>query len=288
MQVWPAHGAGSACGKGLGAIPSSTVGYEKLFNPALQIHDEQAFVDYILSDQPEAPKYFAVMKRVNKEGPAVLGEPTAPRPWAPADMPAALDNGMVLDLSPAPQFARQHIAGTINIPLGMLAGWAGWLVDYDRPLYLIAAPEQLPEAVRILRKLGMDNFAGVFDSDTLRSADLETASYVSLGPGDLRERIATEQVTLIDVRSQGEWDRGHIEQARHVFLGSLLDQGPRLPRDKPIVVQCQLGGRSAIAASIMQRYGADVINLAGGIAAWQTAGFPVCTGASSQRSVGSA
>src|SRR6056297_2199746 len=137
LQVWPAHGAGSACGKGLGAIPSSTVGYEKMFNPALQFTDEEKFVQYILADQPEAPKYFAVMKRVNKEGPAVIGEPTGLKSLAVAELQQAIESGTVVDLAASPQFAKGHVPETINIPPQMLAAWAGWLVDYDRPTYLI-------------------------------------------------------------------------------------------------------------------------------------------------------
>ncbi len=139
LQVWPAHGAGSACGKGLGAIPSSTVGYEKRFNPALQFADEAEFVRYILADQPEAPKYFAVMKRVNKQGPRLLGKDRDPKRLDPSQLQHAIDSGTVVDLSPPAQFAEAHVPGTINLPLGMLASWAGWLIDYQRPTHLIGA-----------------------------------------------------------------------------------------------------------------------------------------------------
>ncbi|MEO8271569.1 MAG: MBL fold metallo-hydrolase, partial [Aureliella sp.] len=139
LQVWPAHGAGSACGKGLGAIPSSTVGYEKLFNPALQFTDEDKFVKYILSDQPEAPKYFAVMKRVNKEGPALIGDSGLPGPQPIDKLKSVLESATVIDLSASDQFAKGHVPRTLNIPTAMLAGWAGWVVDYSKPVYLIAA-----------------------------------------------------------------------------------------------------------------------------------------------------
>ncbi len=160
LQVWPAHGAGSACGKGLGAIPSSTVGYEKLFNPALQFTDEDEFVRYILADQPEAPKYFAVMKRVNKEGPRILGAGHHHKMLDVAGLADAVDAGTVVDLTPSPEYARGHVPGTINIPLSMLAAWAGWLVDYDRPTYLICEPNQLEEAARILHKIGVEEIVG--------------------------------------------------------------------------------------------------------------------------------
>jgi hydroxyacylglutathione hydrolase len=116
--------------KGLGAIPSSTVGYEKLFNPALQFTDEDEFVNYILADQPEAPKYFAVMKRVNKEGPDVLGAGHHHEVLHISKLKYAIESGTVIDLAPSPRFAKGHVPGTINIPPGMLAAWAVWLVDY--------------------------------------------------------------------------------------------------------------------------------------------------------------
>ena len=170
LQIWPAHGAGSACGKGLGAVPSSTVGYEKLFNPALQFTDEERFVQYILSDQPEAPKYFAVMKRVNKEGPDVIGDKGLPESQPIDDLNSALDAATVIDLSPSDQFAVGHVPRTINIPTAMLAGWAGWVVDYSKPAYLIADPSQLPESSRVLRKIGLDDVRGYFDASKVRDA----------------------------------------------------------------------------------------------------------------------
>ena len=119
LQVWPAHGAGSACGKGLGAIPSSTVGYEKRFNPSLQFSDEDEFVRYILSDQPEAPSYFAVMKRVNKVGPRILGDGHKHRFLPISQLSTAIESGTVVDLRPSAEFAKGHVAGSINIPIGM-------------------------------------------------------------------------------------------------------------------------------------------------------------------------
>ncbi len=275
LQVWPAHGAGSACGKGLGAVPSSTVGYEKLFNPALQYDDEDSFVAYILADQPEAPKYFAVMKRVNKEGPAILGPPTVPVWQDMRELPSALSEGQVIDLRHASDFAKAHVPGTLNIPARMLAAWAGWIVDYNKPLYLIAGESQAEEAQRVLRELGMDCFQGYFAEDDVAAADVRTESYASAEPAEVRSRIEDGEVLLVDVRPTGEWNAGHIPQAQHLFLGKLIDTGRAVAGDRTIVTQCLAGGRSAIAASILQSFGADVINLTGGIQAWQGAGFPI-------------
>ncbi|MCR9115377.1 MAG: rhodanese-like domain-containing protein [bacterium] len=273
LQVWPAHGAGSACGKGLGAIPSSTVGYEKLFNPALQFTDEEEFVKYILADQPEAPKYFAVMKRVNKEGPAIIGEKGLPASQPVSELSKVLESATVIDLSPSNQFADGHVPQTINIPVDMLAGWAGWVVDYSKPAYLIAEPNQLPEAMRVLRKIGLDDVRGYFDTAIVREAGLATESYQSAKPKELAPRIESGEVNLIDVRSDEEWNSSHVAQAEHRFLGRLPDHVSEIEKDKPVVAQCQAGGRSAIAASILQAAGVDVINMTGGFGDWSAAGL---------------
>ncbi len=278
LQVWPAHGAGSACGKGLGAIPSSTVGYEKLFNPALQFDNEDEFVRYILADQPEAPKYFAVMKRVNKQGPRVLGENRDPTLLDPSQLQQAIDSGTVVDLTPAAQFAKGHVPGTINIPLNMLAAWAGWLVDYDRPTYLVAEESQITEAVRVLHKIGVDQIAGVFYPEAAQASGLATEDYSTRTPAELSHLIQSGEMSLIDVRSDVEWDAGHIEQATHHFLGRLPDQLEQIPRDEKIVVHCLSGARSAIAVSVLQAAGfKNVVDMTGGYAAWKRDGLPSTT-----------
>lgn len=277
LQVWPAHGAGSACGKGLGAIPSSTVGYEKLFNPALQFNDEEEFVRYILDDQPEAPKYFALMKRVNKEGPQVLGEQAAPAQLAADKLAAAVAEGTVVDLAAPNRYATGHAAGTLNIPAGMLAAWAGWIVDYDKPVYLIADGQQSDEAVRVLQKIGVDEIQGVFSPEELKKSGAMSKTLATERPRDLAELIASGTVNVVDVRSQSEWNGGHIPEARHLFLGKLPETLQQLSHDKPVVTQCQSGMRSAIAASVLTNAGFQVINLSGGFAAWQDAGLPVAS-----------
>lgn len=275
LQIWPAHGAGSACGKGLGAIPSSTVGYEKLFNPALQFTDEELFVRYILSDQPEAPKYFAFMKRVNKEGPRVLGKATRPDRIDVDQIDAMRDAATLIDLSPTAQFASSHVPGAINIPLSRLASWAGWIVDYSKPAYLIAEVGQISEATRVLRKIGMEDVRGVFDAQEVRNSEYATQSYRNATPDELASRVESRSVALVDVRSDAEWNAGRIPGAQHHFLGRLPDTFTSIPSDKPVVLQCQGGTRSAIAASILQAAGRDVINMSGGFAKWRRDGLPV-------------
>lgn len=279
LQLWPAHGAGSACGKGLGAIPSSTVGYEKLFNPALTYNNEADFVNYILADQPEPPKYFAVMKRVNKEGPTVLHRLPTPEHLPAKRLPALIEAGaQVIDTSPAGSFAGRHIPGVINIPMGDLSGWAGWLIDYGRPVYLIIDSTQVNEAVRSLIYIGIDQINGYFETaaiETLAEAGLPPETYQVSTPAKLANLILNQEVLVVDVRNQTEWDSGHIPGAQHVMLGYLLDQADQIINGKPIVVHCLSGARSAIGASILQAKGATVINMQGGLRDWAAANLPI-------------
>lgn len=277
LQVWPGHGAGSACGKGLGAIPSSTVGYEKLFNPMLGYDDIEEFVSALLEGQPEPPTYFAVMKRVNKEGPAVLGNVTLPPRRETAVLPQLIADGtMVIDTAPLEAFAKAHVPGTLNIPVGSLAAWAGWLVDYAKPVYLIAAREEVETAVTILAEIGIDKVAGIFDPAAVQAAGLMNESYETGTAVELAEQIQKGEVTLVDVRNQAEWDEGHLPHAQHIMLGTLLNRAEEVLNGRSIIVQCRSGARSAIGASILQARGAKhVINLTGGYLGWTAARLPI-------------
>jgi hydroxyacylglutathione hydrolase len=275
LQVWPAHGAGSACGKGLGAIPTSTVGYERLFNPALQFDEEQEFVNYILTDQPETPFYFAVMKRVNKVGPELTKDLPPVQVVSPTELGATATKSLVIDTESAGEFAESHVPGTINVPASNLVQWAGFFVDYDKPTYLIADETSLPAQLRSLRSIGIDNVAGFFDASAVKGAGLRTQSYRSATPVELRSPIDDGEVTLIDVRAATEFQAGHIAGAEHRFLGKLLRNIKTLRKHKPVVTQCLAGGRSAIAASLLQRAGFQVVNMQGGYQAWVDAGLPV-------------
>ncbi len=276
LQIWPAHGAGSACGKGLGAIPSSTVGYEKMFNPGLQFHDEQAFVDYILADQPEAPKYFAVMKRVNKVGPAVIGHQPLPPRLPIAQVATAPRAQMVIDIGSDEVFAHGHVPGSINIPLKYLAAWAGWLVDYDQAISLIAEEQDLAEAIRVLQKIGIDKVTGYFSAAEVAATGARTESFAEVSPAEIASAVEQGQVILIDVRGESEWREHHIAKAQRCFLANLPEMAAKFSGDCTLVFQCRSGGRSAIAASIAQAAGVrNVQNLKGGINAWVKAGLPV-------------
>ncbi len=277
LQLWPAHGAGSACGKGLGAIPSSTIGYEKLFNPMLAYDDEELFIEALLTDQPEAPFYFAVMKRVNKEGTAVLGADFNIPHLAPDLLPSLLQTGAtVIDTREADSFAHQHLKGTINIPLESLPQWAGWLVDYDQPCYLLMDPTHAQEAMMDLVYIGLDNLGGLFGLEALDMYPNLHQAYKVASATELADRVLSGQVTIIDVRADTEWQEGHLPHAQHIMLGYLGHEAPNLINNKEIIVQCRTGNRSAIGASVLQSLGAsDVTNMTGGFVEWVSVGLPV-------------
>lgn len=282
LQVWPGHGAGSACGKALGAVPSTTVGYEKMFNPALQYDDQTAFMEWLLSEQPEPPLYFGMMKQLNRDGAALAKDAPAPQRLTTEAVIELLDKGteaLFVDTRRAREFAGGHLPGTINIPHdNSFVTWAGWLLPYDRPFYLLIEEDSLPDVLRDLQSIGLDNVGGYCTPDVLaawQAAGRDLQTYESRKPNELAALIDTEAVTLLDVRGQSEWDAGHIPGARHVMLGYLREHLDELPRDKPIVVQCQAGARSAIAASLLQARGfAQVINMNGGYTRWASANLP--------------
>lgn len=280
LQVWPAHGAGSACGKSLGAVPSSTVGYEKRFNWALQIADEDTFVQELLDGQPEPPKYFAIMKKLNKEGPRVLGGVPIPEQLPARRLSEMVSSALVVDTRPARSFAAGHVPGTINLPYdGSFTNWAGWLLPYDEPFYLIADERLVEDVVRDLFSIGLDTVAGYVtpaaveawqgDGRHLQQYQVTTVSQTA-------PRVLAGEVELIDVRSRAEWDEGHVPGSLHIMLGHLPDRIDDVPMGGPVVVTCQTGARSAIAASLLQAHGIeDVANMTGGVAEWEAAGLPL-------------
>jgi hydroxyacylglutathione hydrolase len=290
LQIWPAHGAGSACGKGISAIPQSTLGYERRFNWAFQARSEDDFVKSVLSGQPEPPRYFALMKKVNKDGPRLLnGLPQPGRATLETLARALAGGGLVVDTRRAAEFGIGHVPGTINIPMNnAFTPWAGWLVPYDRDVYLIVdghgdqAARSAAQAAKDLAMIGIDRVAGYFDGsivDEWTHAGRPLGKIAQIDTRDLAEALTHNGVTLLDVRSENEWDEGRIPGAIHVSLGYLTDRLSDVPREKPIVVHCRSGSRSAIGASLLRANGFDrVVNLTGGISEWAKAGLPVNVG----------
>lgn len=283
LQIWPGHGAGSSCGKGISAVPYSTLGYERRFNWAFRVPNEEAFVSSVLSGQPEPPKYFARMKRLNKVGPAILnGFRTPPGLDAGELTPLVAQGATIVDTRAAAAYADGHMPGTINIPFtNTFTTWVGWLVDYDQPLYLIVdldVPDRMSAIVRALALIGRDMVDGVVAA----SAVHEVTAAGSLRPTpqvtvpDAVSEIDRGEIAVLDVRGESEWESGHLQGALHIPLGYLPDRLSELPRDRPLVVHCHSGARAAIAASLLERAGfSGVRNMTGGYAAWTQAGLTV-------------
>jgi hydroxyacylglutathione hydrolase len=286
LQIWPGHGAGSACGKSLGAVPQSTVGYERMANWALGEMSEPEFVARALAGLPEPPRYFAEMKRVNKRGPRMLGGVRPPVRLPSESIVGLLDRqALVIDTRQPESFAGGHIPKTINIPLNRsFSTWAGWLVPYDREFYLLVDDEdRLDEAVLDLVMIGLDRIGGYFQRTALDSwsaTGRPLASMPQVTVDEAAAAIEAGRVRVLDVRSASEWESGHLRGALNVPLGHLEERLAELPTGRPLVVHCQSGGRSAIATSLLQAHGvSEVMNLAGGFDAWSRAGKPTESGA---------
>jgi hydroxyacylglutathione hydrolase len=281
LQVWPGHGAGSACGKSLGAVPSSTVGYEKRFNWGVGTTNEQDFVAMVLAGQPEPPLYFAEMKRINRDGPPILGGFKVPPCADRAALADALgQRAVVVDMRPAADFARGHIPGTINIPLNKsFSTWAGWLVRYDQQIHLIGTEADVTKAVRELAMIGLDTVTAWYEPMVIAQwmdAGSTLGTVAKTDVAALAPRLARGEVTVLDVRNRSEFEAGHLPGALHIPVGHLSARLAEIPRDKPIIVQCQSGSRSAIATSVLQKLGiANAADLTGGFVAWNRAGHEV-------------
>jgi len=281
LQLWPGHGAGSACGKALGSMPSTTLGYERLFNWAFQATDEDEFVHAVLAGQPEPPRYFGRMKLLNRDGPPP--QPTlSPRQFDAAAIATALDErrATIVDTRSSASFAAAFIPGTINIPGSRsFTTWAGSLLANDRDVLIIVDDEQRARSLaRELSLVGVDRVIGWARVDVLDTWAATGHTIDRVHAVDARALAELDGAELIDVRATSEFDEGHIPGARHIFLGDLLEVQDQLPRDRPLVIACQGGSRSSIGASLLRAHGfTNVINFTGGFSEWRNAGFPVET-----------
>jgi len=285
LQLWPGHGAGSACGKALGAVAQSTLGYERLFNWGLAATSEAEFVEAVLAGQPEPPPYFAEMKRVNRDGPRVLGHFPRPERRPGAELAGIASSGaLVLDVRPWAAFRQGHVPGSLNIPLSRsFTTYAGSVVPYDRDYFLLvsSAGEGLSEAVRDLALIGLDRVRGYFDEGSLadcRAQGLVLDVLPELDAAAGRSLLRQQPSLMLDVRGRSEWEQGHVVTPpgaahRHVPLGELTEHLADLPRDRALLVYCKSGSRSAIAASMLVANGfRNVHNLGGGLDGWVAAG----------------
>jgi len=279
IQVHPAHGAGSACGKALGAIPSSTVGYEKLVNWALRHTNEEEFVNELLTGQPEPPYYFAQMKRLNKvERPLLPSVPELKVLSLEAIDDVLANKQLLVDTRSKVAFAGGHIPDSINIQDNKaFSTWAGWVVNYNQPFAIIAPPERTDEIMRKLMRIGLDNVIGYSPDVSLwTNANRDLATVPQIDLDELKQRYDHESVVVFDVRGISEHEEGHIPGSRNIHAGYLPSRYAEVPTDKVVVISCQSGDRSSVAISMLLRAGfRNVVNFPLGFGGWKAGGGTV-------------
>jgi rhodanese-related sulfurtransferase len=281
--VYPAHGAGSLCGKALGDETFSTIGEQRRWNYALQPMTRQAFVDLVTADQPDAPAYFTHDAVLNaKERPTL--EKALATGLTPLTAEQVLERqrkgAQILDTREPEDFAAAHLAGSQNIGLGgHYATWVGTILSPERPIVIIAEPGREQESAIRLGRIGFDNIAGYLQDGlpSLASRPELTQSIERLSPAVAAERLRSKKPPqLIDVRTVREHDEKRIQGSVIIPLNHLAERAQELATDRPLLIHCAGGYRSSIAASLLRHRGFDQVSeLAGGLTAWEAAGLPL-------------
>ncbi|HEX4019555.1 MAG TPA: MBL fold metallo-hydrolase [Acidobacteriaceae bacterium] len=284
--VYPAHGAGSLCGKNISSDTVSTLGEQRRFNYALQAMTKEEFTQLVTVDQPDAPAYFTYDAILNTRERATL-DTTMQRVLQTVELEEVLAMGapsvQILDVRDAAEYAKGHLAGSINIGLGgQYATWAGTVLDPARPIVIIAEPGREEEAALRLGRIGFDDVKGYLKDgmEALAKRQDLVWSTERVSVSMLAEELASEHPPLVmDVRAPGEWNTKHLNDSINLPLGQLQDHMEEVPRDRRIAVHCAGGYRSSIAVSILNQHGVtNVIELAGGLAAWEAAKLPMVRG----------
>jgi len=280
VMIYPNHGAGSPCGADIGDRLTSTIGYERRFNTFLQFDQVQKFTEYALATAPPVPKYYPVMKKVNAQGPRVLGNLPRVPGLPPKAFKEAIEkrSGVLVDVRTMLAFGGGHIPGALNIGGSpILSIWAGWMLDPDEPILLALESENdLEQIVRLFIRTGYTKFAGylVGGMKAWDAAGFPLAEVGQMSVHELNKRARDLQI--VDVRSPREWKNGHVPGARHVFLPELRKRIGELDRSKPTAVYCGSGYRASIATSIMKPGGFEKLwNVPGSWEAWKKARLPV-------------
>lgn len=270
LEIWAGHGAGSFCGKSLSTIPHSTLKEEKQNSKPFQFkNDEKGFVKYILDEQPTPPKYFAVMKHLNKvERPLLVQVPIHPK-LNQTDFQKAIDNNLlIIDTRKKEQVSKGSVPTSLHIENGkLLSTWIGSLVDYQPQIVLITDEKHTEDLTRKLMRIGMDNIYGfVTDLDKM-NVELEKSDLVSIE--ELKKHLVKNDVQVIDVRTETEYNSGHIKGVENMVLTSLENNLDKISKDKPVIVHCQSGVRAAMAYSILKKNGVKNLKMySGGINEW--------------------
>ncbi len=280
VVVWPGHGAGSMCGRNLSNETSSTIGEQRRVNYALQPMARQAFVDMMTTDLPEIPAYFGRDVQLNREGPALVGELAALAPLSPEETARrAAAGAVVLDTRTSAAFGTAHVPGSVHIGLdGQFASWAGTLVPAGTPIVLVTEGEAEAEEARMrLSRVGLDDVAGYLGGGIAAwsASGRPVSSTEQITVDELAARLREDRCRILDVRRPGEWRDAHIAGAVARPLAEFDANLPDAAVEKPLAIICAGGYRSSIAASLLERGGrGGVVNVVGGMAAWNAAGLP--------------
>jgi len=284
VEVYPAHGAGSMCGRNMSKETSSTIGEQKKLNYALTPMTRDAFISMMTVDLPPAPEYFSKDAEINRTGAATLSEIARPAALSPSEVKSLAETGhLVLDVRSAAEFGAGHLPGSVNIGLGgQFAIWSGSLLSMTTPIVIVAeSEEKVDEAVMRLARVGIEVVKGYLSGgvEAWRQAGLELAQVAQVSVDQLHELIENDEVAqVLDVRRSPEYEGGHVPSAIPAPLSELREQIPQLPLDpsKPTAVICAGGYRSSAATSIMQQQGfTKLLNVTGGTTAWIKAGHAV-------------
>jgi hydroxyacylglutathione hydrolase len=277
--ICPAHGAGSVCAAGIADREWSTLGLERRMNPALQLSRAE-FIEYKVGEHHEYAPYFRMMEKLNIEGAALAKSALTPTPLSADQFQQRIAAGaQVIDTRSPLAFGGAHIAGSYSIPRSVLS-YAGWFIDYDRPILLVNATlDDLDYVVRSLIRMGYDNVEGYLRNGLRawygRGNPLSSVNLLSVH--ELKAWLdAGKDLTILDVRSLAEWNAGRIESAQHLYLGHLETRIAEVPRDLPVVSFCGIGLRASIGASLLQKHGFEhVYNVIGGMSAWRRSRYPI-------------
>lgn len=285
IEIYPCHGAGSACGKSIGDRRHSTLGSERLFNPALrEQRSEDEFIDWLLADMPEPPRHYARLKQLNVRSAVQMEGASLPPPLAPSEFETLAARGMqVVDVRSILAFGGGHVPGAINIALrNEFMNWAGWMLDDARPILLVGeSADDVHQAVTQLYRIGLDDIRGYLRNGMTdwQNAALPLNRLQEWTVHELNARREAPDVQVLDVRSPQEVAAGRVPGARHIFVAHLADRLNELDPDKTTVTYCGSGYRASIAASILKKAGfRDVANVPGSWMAWKAANLPVQEG----------
>jgi hydroxyacylglutathione hydrolase len=280
VLVYPAHGAGSLCGKNMRAERSSTIGTERLTNYALQIKSREEFIAQLTSNLPTRPEYFFQDAEINRTGAPALSELPVLRAITPGELKIMLEEGEIaLDVRSGDEFAAGHVPGSVNIALsGQFASWAGTVLGLAaHPVLIAGSDAQLEEGRVRLARVGIEILDGYLEGGIAawKEAGLPVATVSQMTVSELDSQLRLGKLEVLDVRREPEWDAGHIDSAIWCPLDHFRVSPPEIGRDAPTAVHCKSGYRSMIACSLLQRAGfSNVINVMGGFDAWQQAKLP--------------